>query len=95
MTHTAIAEALDGRTVDWMEKVSDDQSRNSSSGTARLKKRTRRLYPAMSALPPIADIRRLGCRCPLSATRRHSHPQQFTTLFDHLVGELQECFANR
>jgi quercetin dioxygenase-like cupin family protein len=25
MTHIAIAEALDGKTVDWMEKVSDDQ----------------------------------------------------------------------
>ena len=25
MTHIAIAEALDGKVVDWMEKVSDDQ----------------------------------------------------------------------
>jgi len=25
MTHTAIAEALDGKVVDWMEKVSDEQ----------------------------------------------------------------------
>jgi quercetin dioxygenase-like cupin family protein len=25
MTHIAIAEALDGKAVDWMEKVSDDQ----------------------------------------------------------------------
>jgi quercetin dioxygenase-like cupin family protein len=25
MTHIAIAEALDGKTVDWMDKVSDDQ----------------------------------------------------------------------
>jgi hypothetical protein len=25
MTHIAIAEKLDGRSVDWMEKVSDDQ----------------------------------------------------------------------
>jgi hypothetical protein len=25
MTHIAIAEALDGKTVDWMEKVSDEQ----------------------------------------------------------------------
>jgi 4-carboxymuconolactone decarboxylase len=25
MTHLAIQEALDGRTVDWMEKVSDEQ----------------------------------------------------------------------
>ena len=25
MTHIAIAEALDGQVVDWMEKVSDDQ----------------------------------------------------------------------
>jgi len=25
MTHIAIAEALDGKSVDWMEKVSDDQ----------------------------------------------------------------------
>jgi quercetin dioxygenase-like cupin family protein len=25
MTHIAIAEALDGKTVDWMEKVSDAQ----------------------------------------------------------------------
>lgn len=25
MTHIAIAEKLDGRTVDWLEKVSDDQ----------------------------------------------------------------------
>ena len=27
MTHIAIHEALDGRTVDWMEKVSDEQYR--------------------------------------------------------------------
>ncbi|WP_419809783.1 cupin domain-containing protein [Sphingomonas sp.] len=27
MTHIAIAEALDGRSVDWLEKVSDDQYR--------------------------------------------------------------------
>ena len=27
MTHIAIAEALDGKSVDWMEKVSDDQYR--------------------------------------------------------------------
>jgi quercetin dioxygenase-like cupin family protein len=27
MTHIAIAEALDGRSVDWMEKVSDEQYR--------------------------------------------------------------------
>jgi hypothetical protein len=25
MTHTAIQEKLDGKTVDWMEKVSDEQ----------------------------------------------------------------------
>jgi len=25
MTHIAVAEALDGKTVDWMEKVSDAQ----------------------------------------------------------------------
>ena len=25
MTHIAIAEALDGKVVDWMEKVSDEQ----------------------------------------------------------------------
>jgi quercetin dioxygenase-like cupin family protein len=25
MTHVAIAEALDGKTVDWMEKVSDEE----------------------------------------------------------------------
>ena len=27
MTHIAIAESLDGKTVDWMEKVSDEQYR--------------------------------------------------------------------
>ena len=27
MTHIAIAEALDGKTVDWMEQVSDEQYR--------------------------------------------------------------------
>ena len=27
MTHIAISEALDGKTVDWMEKVSDEQYR--------------------------------------------------------------------
>ncbi len=27
MTHAAIAEALDGKSVDWMEKVSDEQYR--------------------------------------------------------------------
>jgi quercetin dioxygenase-like cupin family protein len=33
MTHTAIQERLDGKTVEWLEKVSDDQySANSSSG---------------------------------------------------------------
>jgi hypothetical protein len=27
MTHIAIQEALDGKAVDWMEKVSDEQYR--------------------------------------------------------------------
>jgi len=27
MTHIAIVEALDGKTADWMEKVSDEQYR--------------------------------------------------------------------
>jgi len=27
MTHIAIQEALDGKVVDWLEKVSDDQYR--------------------------------------------------------------------
>ena len=27
MTHIAIQEQLDGKTVDWMEKVSDEQYR--------------------------------------------------------------------
>ncbi len=27
MTHIAIQEALDGKVVDWMEKVSDDEYR--------------------------------------------------------------------
>jgi len=27
MTHIAIAEALEGKNVDWLEKVSDDQYR--------------------------------------------------------------------
>jgi hypothetical protein len=27
MTHLAIQEALDGKTVEWMEKVSDDHYR--------------------------------------------------------------------
>ena len=27
MTHTAIVEELDGKTVDWMEKVGDEQYR--------------------------------------------------------------------
>ena len=27
MTHIAIVEQLDGKTVDWMEKVSDEQYR--------------------------------------------------------------------
>ena len=35
----------------------------------------------MSALPPIADIRRTRLRCPLSAKSRHR-----SSLFDHLVG---------
>jgi len=31
MTHIAIAEALDGKTADWMEQVSDEQYRARSS----------------------------------------------------------------
>jgi hypothetical protein len=27
MTHAAVAEALDGKSVDWLEKVSDEQYR--------------------------------------------------------------------
>jgi len=27
MTHAAVAEALDGKSVDWMEQVSDEQYR--------------------------------------------------------------------
>ena len=30
MTHIAIAEALDGKSVDWLEKVSDDQYQRNS-----------------------------------------------------------------
>jgi quercetin dioxygenase-like cupin family protein len=30
MTHIAIQEQLDGKTVDWMEKVSDEQYQGSS-----------------------------------------------------------------
>jgi hypothetical protein len=30
MTHIAIQEQLDGKTVDWMEKVSDEQYRAAS-----------------------------------------------------------------
>ena len=30
MTHIAIAEALDGKSVDWMEKVSDEQYQRNS-----------------------------------------------------------------
>jgi quercetin dioxygenase-like cupin family protein len=29
MSHLAISEALDGKTVDWMEKVSDEQYQSS------------------------------------------------------------------
>jgi quercetin dioxygenase-like cupin family protein len=32
MTHTAIVEKLDGKTVDWMEKVSDEQYQACSCG---------------------------------------------------------------
>jgi hypothetical protein len=31
MTHTAIQEALDGKAVDWMEQVSDEQYQAKSS----------------------------------------------------------------
>lgn len=31
MTHTAIQEALDGKAVDWMEKVSDEQNQATPS----------------------------------------------------------------
>ena len=34
MTHIAIQEALDGKAVDWMEKVSDEQYRRLTHGTA-------------------------------------------------------------
>jgi hypothetical protein len=30
MTHIAIVEALDGRAVDWMEKVTDEQYREAA-----------------------------------------------------------------
>jgi quercetin dioxygenase-like cupin family protein len=33
MTHIAIQERLDGRTVDWMEKVSEEQYRGGSGAT--------------------------------------------------------------
>ena len=33
MTHIAIQEQLDGKTADWMEKVSDEQYRAAESGT--------------------------------------------------------------
>ncbi len=37
MTHIAIVEELDGKVVDWMEKVSDEQyyAYNGSTGTER------------------------------------------------------------
>ncbi|NDL62031.1 (R)-mandelonitrile lyase [Acerihabitans arboris] len=34
MTHIAIAEALDGKSVDWLEKVSDEQYQTSTSRTS-------------------------------------------------------------
>jgi hypothetical protein len=34
MTHIAIQEALDGKAVDWMEKVSDDQYNAKPSRTS-------------------------------------------------------------
>jgi hypothetical protein len=32
MTHIAIQESLDGKAVDWMEKVSDEQYGSNPSG---------------------------------------------------------------
>jgi hypothetical protein len=32
MTHIAIAEALDGKAVDWMEKVTNEQYKRQESG---------------------------------------------------------------
>ena len=34
MTHIAIAESLDGKVVDWMEKVADDQYRRQATKSA-------------------------------------------------------------
>jgi hypothetical protein len=35
MTHIAIQEQLDGKVVDWMEKVSDEQYRRAFGAAAR------------------------------------------------------------
>jgi quercetin dioxygenase-like cupin family protein len=37
LSHIAIAEALDGKTVDWMEKVSSDQYPQTSTSSASAK----------------------------------------------------------
>jgi hypothetical protein len=42
-------------------------------------------FSAMSGLPE-AEIQRRSRKYPFSATRRHSHLQQISPLFDHLVG---------
>src|SRR5262249_15579168 len=41
MTHTAIQEALNGKVVDWMEKVSDEQSTDKELSIARWRRRAR------------------------------------------------------
>src|SRR4249919_134004 len=42
MTHIALQEALDGKVVEWMEKVSDAQYRETKAGKSDTKHRRRR-----------------------------------------------------
>ena len=48
----------------------------------------------MSALPPIADIRRLGCDVRFVPKRTHALQQKKRRLFDHLVGAQQKVSAD-
>ena len=59
MTHIAIQEALNGKPVDWMEKVSDEQyRRKAETRIPELKKKSSRLrLPAKTH----TDVLRLDC----------------------------------
>ncbi len=73
MTHIAIQEQLDGKTVEWMEKVSDEQYGNFRSASGGVMRSTKEPSAAQKLFgdfdPKLAELT-TRCYTPMSGTSR-------------------------